>query len=120
MSDGRCGLGRGTSVSVRVGIQMIVNTTSITVNPEKRTELFHTISRLLEPSKGAKGCRAFRFYVDSADENSSLLMSVWDTESDLNNYVRSDNFAILRGAIRLLSLRSVDSKARITSHVCRP
>lgn len=99
---------------------MIVNATRITVHPEHRTELFQTISRLLEPVKAVQGCRTFRFYLDAADENSSLLMSEWDTELDLNNYLRSNNFSILRGAITVLSIESTDSKAVITFQASRP
>ena len=78
------------------------------------------MGRLLEPSKRAKGCRTFDFYLDAADENSTLLVSEWDTETDLNNYLESDDFAVLRGAITVLSARSIDSKASVTSHLCIP
>ena len=94
---------------------MIVMTTRINVRPEKRNELAQTIGRLLEPAKNVKGCRTNRFYLDAADENSSLLLSEWETESDLERYMRSDEFAILRGALMVLSLGSTDSKALVTS-----
>ena len=99
---------------------MIVNTTRITVQPEKRTEFFQTIRRLLDPLKKAKGCRTLDFYLDAADENSTLLVSEWETEKDLNNYLRSNDFAVLRGAITVLSIRSIDSKANVTSHLSKP
>jgi quinol monooxygenase YgiN len=99
---------------------MIVNTTRITVSPEKRIELAQTIGRLLGPTREVKGCRTFRFYFDAVDENSSLLISEWETESDLEKYLRSNNFAILRGAIRVLGVRSINSKALVTSQVCKP
>lgn len=94
---------------------MIVTTTRITVNPEKRTEFLQTIGRLLEPIAGTNGCHTFRFYVDAEDENSSLLVSEWETESDLNRYMRSNDFAVLRGAITVLSIRSSESRAFVTS-----
>lgn len=97
---------------------MIVNTTRITIQPEKRTEFLQTIGRLLHPSKSAKGCRSFDFYFDATDENSSLLVSEWDTESDLNNFLESEDFRILRGAITVLCLRSIDSTASVTSSLC--
>src|SRR5689334_23541240 len=90
-------------------------TTRINVRPEKRIELAQTIGRLLEPAKTVKGCRTIRFYLDAADENSSLLLSEWETESDLERYLRSDDFAILRGAITVLSIGSTDSRALVTS-----
>jgi quinol monooxygenase YgiN len=78
-------------------------------------ELFQTIGRLVAPIEQYKGCRALRFYVDTADEYSSLLISEWETEADFNSYLRSNDFAILKGAIRVLSVRSSDSTAFVTS-----
>jgi len=84
-------------------LEMIVSTTRITVHPDKRGEFFQTIKRLVEPINAAKGCRTFRLYFDATDENSSLLMGEWETEVDLSNYLRSNDFAILCGAITVLS-----------------
>jgi quinol monooxygenase YgiN len=89
------------------------------VKTEKRVELAQTISRLLGPIKDVKGCRGIRFYFDALDQNSSLLLSEWETESDLDRYLRSNDFAILRGAIMVLSVGSIDSKAFVTSEVCK-
>lgn len=99
---------------------MVVSTTRITVQPEKRTEFLQSIGPLVEPIRSAKGCRDFGFYLDAADENSTLLISEWETETDLDNYLGSNDFAILRGAITVLSVQSVDSKANVTSHLCKP
>src|SRR5258705_4775659 len=90
---------------------MIVSTSRITVYPEKRGEFLQTVAQLLKPSKGSRGCLTFRLYVDVTDENSSLLMSEWETESDLNDYLQSADFAILHGAITVLSSRSSEFKA---------
>ncbi|HXQ37254.1 MAG TPA: antibiotic biosynthesis monooxygenase family protein [Anaerolineales bacterium] len=94
---------------------MILKTTRITVKAEKRVELAQTIGRLLGGIKDVKGCRAIGFYLDAVDQNSSLLLSEWETESDLDRYQRSNDFAILRGAITVLSVGSIDSKAFVTS-----
>ena len=99
---------------------MIVNTTRITLQPGKRTEFLQTVGPLLDPMKGTKGCRTLGFYLDLIDENSTLLVSEWETEKDLNNYLESNNFAVLRGAITVLSVRSIDSKANVTSHLSKP
>src|SRR4030095_3887132 len=97
---------------------MIVTTTTISVQPEKRTELFQTIGVLVDQIKRAQGCVMFRHYIDALDENSSLLMAEWETDSDLNNYLRSNDFAILRGAITLLSTRSTDFRALVIARDC--
>jgi quinol monooxygenase YgiN len=92
---------------------MVLNTSSITVYPEKRAEFFQTMTQLLKPLNGTAGCKAFRMYVDVADENSSLIISEWDSETDLNNYLSSADHAILHGAITVLSKRSRELKAVI-------
>jgi quinol monooxygenase YgiN len=94
---------------------VILKTTKIIVRPEKRVELAQTIGRLLGPIKDVKGCRKISFYLDAVDQNSSLLLSEWETESDLDRYMRSNDFAILRGAIMVLSVGTTDSKAFVTS-----
>jgi quinol monooxygenase YgiN len=93
---------------------VIVSTTKVRVHPEKRGEFFQTIRRLMEPIKSTKGCLTFCFYVDAADENSSLLVSEWESEFDLNNYLQSDDFAVLRGALNVLSCGCVDSKTVVS------
>ena len=82
---------------------MIVNTARITLKPGKQQEFLQTIKQLLDPMKSAKGCVSFNVYIDAVDENSSVLLSEWDTEADLNRHLLSDDFSILRGAIAALS-----------------
>jgi len=90
---------------------VIVNTTRITVPPENRIELLQTIWPLLAPIRNEKGCLAYRFYVDATDENSSVLISEWETEEDWTNHSRSRDFAVLLGAITILSTpASIDFK----------
>ena len=90
------------------------------MQPEKRTEFLQTIDRLLDPMKKAKGCRTLDFYLDATDDNSTLLVSEWETEKDLEDYLGSNDFAVLRGAITVLSVRSIDSKANVTSRLRKP
>ena len=90
---------------------MVLNTSSITVYPEKRAEFLQTIAQLLAPINRSVGCKGFRLYVDAADENSSLLIGEWETETDLDNYLKSTDHAILHGAIMVLSKQSNELKA---------
>ena len=99
----------------RGSVNVIVTTTTISVPPEKRTELFQTIRVLINQIDRTRGCLMFRYYIDASDENSLLLMAEWETDSDFNNYLRSNDFAILRGAITLLSTRYTDFRAFVTS-----
>ena len=92
---------------------MIVNSARITVKPEKQREFLQTIKQLLDPINSAPGCVAFNVYVDAVDENSSLLVSEWETEADLNRHLGSNDFAILRGAIVALSIRAHEFTALV-------
>ena len=100
-------------MSFSPGVIMIVNTTRITVTPEKRKEFFQTINQMLGPIRASDGCLSFNVYVDSFDENSSLLVSEWDTEADLNIHLRSSDFAILRGAMSVLGVQIDEYRALI-------
>ena len=116
LNGGEC----GSFHSCVLVCDMIVNTTKFTVPPEKRNEFLQTIGPLLEPIRNVKGCRDFSFYLDTADENSTLLVSEWETETDLNTYLGSNDFAILRGAITVLGVQSIDSKTKVTSQLNKP
>jgi quinol monooxygenase YgiN len=95
---------------------MIVSTARVIGKPENRTEFLQTIRPLLQPIQSAKGCLMFGFYVDAADENTFLLIGEWESDSDLENYRHSDDFAVLRGAINVLSASSTEFRARIVSN----
>lgn len=93
---------------------MLLSTTQISLNPDKRQEFLQTIGRLLEPIRSAKGCLTFRFYIDAGDENSSLLLGEWETAADLDSYLCSEDSRVLRGAIAVLSSQSTESQSLVT------
>ena len=82
---------------------VIVNTTRIIVGPEHRKELFQTLHTLLGPIRREKGCLAYRFYLEDGNENCTVLIGEWETQEDWDNHLRSDDFAVLLGAITVLS-----------------
>ncbi len=92
-----------TSDSESPGPNVIVNTTRITVPPENRGEFFQTIRPLLDPIRNEKGCLGYRFYVDVTDENSTVLIGEWESQEDWANHLHSRDFAVLLGAITILS-----------------
>jgi quinol monooxygenase YgiN len=85
---------------------VVVNTTRITVSPENRKEFFQTIWSLLSPIRGERGCLAYRFYQEAGDENSFVLIGEWETRDDCVQHLQSDDFAILRATMMILSGRS--------------
>jgi len=90
---------------------MIVTTTRITVSSANRSELFQTVLMLLTPVMNEKGCLSSRFYVDSADSNSVMLVEEWETEEDWDNHLRTRDCAVFMGAVSVLCRpTSVDFK----------
>ena len=101
----------GTSNSPVALAVMIVTTTRITVSSANRSELFQTILTLLTPVMNEKGCLSSRFYVDSADSNSVMLIEEWETEDDWDNHLQSRDCAVFLGAVSVLCRpASVDFK----------
>jgi quinol monooxygenase YgiN len=90
---------------------MIVTTTRITVSSTNRSELFQTIVTLLTPVRNEQGCLSSRFYLDSTDNNSALLVEEWETEEAFHNHLRSRDCAVFLGAVSVLCRpASVDFK----------
>src|SRR5262249_30472551 len=83
-----------------------VSATRIMVRPEKRKELFLTISSLLDQIRSEDGCRNYRFYGEAGDEDSFILIGEWETRSAWNRHLSSDHFAVLLGSLILLSNRA--------------
>ena len=103
----------GTSVPAGREAQVIVNTARIISKPGKQKEFLQTVTQLLEPIKSAKGCVSFHVYIDAVDESSSLIVSEWETEADLNRHLGSDDFAVLRGAVAALCISAHESTALV-------
>ena len=81
---------------------MIVTTTRITVCSANRSELYQTILTLLTAVRNEQGCLSSRFYLDSADNNTAMLVEEWDTKEDWDNHLRSRDCAVFLGAVSVL------------------
>ena len=70
--------------------------------PGKRKELLQTLLAWVGPTRETRGCRACRFYQNTESEDHFVLTQDWRRPSDFENHLRSEDFRILCGAIRLL------------------
>lgn len=82
---------------------MFINVTRISVKPDKRKEFYQTILPLLDPIRREKGCLTCNFYSDVGDRCESLLLGEWESEADLNEHLKSAQFALLSAAISVLA-----------------
>ena len=95
---------------------MIVTTMRIRVSSANRSELFQTILTLLTPVRNEKGCLSSRFYLDSADKNTGMLVEEWETEEDWDNHLRSRDCAVFLGAVKVLC-RPASVEFKLLSYV---
>jgi len=84
----------------------IISAARITVRPEHRRELCLTISALLDRIRHEKGCRSYSFYGEVEDQNSLILIGEWDTLSAWEDHLKSNDFAVLIGSVKLLGTGS--------------
>ena len=94
----------------------IISTARITVCPANRKELCLTISSLLNLIRQEEGCWSYRFYRESEDKNAFVLIGEWETRDAWDHHLRSANFAVLVGSLRLLSDRA-DVDFKLLSHI---
>jgi len=95
----------------------IISTARVTVPSVHRRELCMTISSLLDRIRREPGCHGYRFYSESDDANSVLLIGEWETREAWDQHLRSDTFAVLLGSLKLLSDNPHKVDFKLLSHV---
>ena len=81
---------------------MILFIIRMKVPAQKRKELSQTIALLVGSIRTEKGCRRCDFCRSVENENQLFLLEEWDTRADLDRYLQSERFKVLRGAMNLL------------------
>jgi len=87
---------------LQLTISMILVIIRMKVLAEKHKELSQTIALLIDSMRTEKGCLRCDFYRSMEDENELCIFEEWDTRENLNSYLESELFKVLRGAINLL------------------
>jgi quinol monooxygenase YgiN len=82
---------------------MILVTIKIDVRSAKRKELAQTLSALAVRVRKEAGCVSSAVYREVENENAMCVFEEWATQPDLDAHLGSDNFAVLRGAVKLLN-----------------
>jgi quinol monooxygenase YgiN len=84
---------------------MIVVTVKVLVSQENRREFTQTVQSLLRSIQKQKGYLGSYLSLDF-EEDAFCLIEEWETQEDLNNHLRSEDFAVLFVAINLLKKTS--------------
>jgi len=82
---------------------MILVTIKIDVRSAKQKELAQTLSALAGRVRKEAGCVSSTFYREVENENALCVIEEWATQPDLDAHLGSDNFAVLRGAVKVLN-----------------
>ena len=82
---------------------MVVVIMNMRARPEKSLELKQTLQSLIKPILNEKGCLGYDVFENIVNENSFCLVERWDTQKNLRNHHKSDQFAVLMGTRSLLS-----------------
>ena len=81
---------------------MIVTTIRMQTTPENRKELMQTFRSLSDPNRCANGCKSCRIYREVGNEEAVIFIQEWDSRNHLDKHLRSDEFAVMVGAMSLL------------------
>ena len=82
---------------------MILVTIKIDVRSAKRKELAQTITALAVRVRKEAGCVSSAFYREVENENALCIIEEWATQPDLDAHLGSNNFRVLRGAVKILN-----------------
>lgn len=82
---------------------MIDATIKMTVPTEKRKEVLQTLKSMLGSIRREQGCISCNCYLDVEAENIVIFKEEWMSKEDLDAHLRSGHFAVLIGAMNLLS-----------------
>jgi quinol monooxygenase YgiN len=74
--------------------------------PHKQQEFMQTIRLVKEKIKQEKGLVKISLFQEIDNSSRFNMIEEWETQDDLDNHTRSENFRVLVGALKVLSRHS--------------
>ena len=82
---------------------MIIATIKVRTTAENRKELMQTFCSVSGSIQNEQGCLSCTVYHEVGGDNEAVMVvQEWGTENHLNKHLRSDEFAVMLGAMSLL------------------
>jgi quinol monooxygenase YgiN len=97
---GATGLFRGANIAQPRG--MVLSELSLSVMPEKRTEVSQTLASLAALIRREKGCRRCEFFLEGENQSGFEFIEEWQSRAEFEEHMRSHVFGILLGLAPLL------------------
>ena len=85
-------------------------------NPEKRNEFTKTVTSLLDQIRKSPGCRSCYFYQEFKEENIFCFVEEWSSQQEFENYLCTNSFSVLLGAMQILLKQPFEVKINTISH----
>ena len=82
---------------------MIVAILRMVVRPEKREDFVQIIRGILEPTRVQNGCLGYCLCQDVEDEDAFVILEQWESQNDLERFIRSEAYRQLLAAMELLA-----------------
>jgi quinol monooxygenase YgiN len=71
---------------------MVIATLRMSVPPEKQADTLRTLRTVMGPTRAQLRCISCRLYQDVEDANLVTFVQVWESQEDLNEHIRSDDY----------------------------
>jgi quinol monooxygenase YgiN len=81
---------------------MILVTIRARTRPDKRGEFTQTVTSLLNQIRKSPGCLSCHFYQEFAEENIFCFVEEWSSHQEFEDYLRTNTFCVLLGAMQVL------------------
>jgi quinol monooxygenase YgiN len=85
---------------------MVEMTIRMQIRPSKHKELLQTLDDLRRVKRQEKGFLDSLIVTSNGDHDTLTFIEQWQTQTDLDAYLQSYYFSVLRGAIKLLTVTS--------------
>lgn len=76
----------------------------VEVPASKNQEFRQAVRELICGIRGQEGCSSCRFMGDMEVRNTYYLEVDWENRTHMQDYLHSDDFAVLQGAVKLLGV----------------
>ena len=83
---------------------MILVTMRFRVYQDKRREFLQAMESHVERLRLLKGCQSCSFYQDFENDNYFCLVAEWTSREEFDDYIRSNDYAVLSGAVNILTV----------------
>jgi quinol monooxygenase YgiN len=80
---------------------VIVGTIRLLPPPDRRGAVLEVLRSIQGPVRAQSGCAACEIYAEQGPEPAIVLVERWESESELEAHLRSENYRRILGAIEL-------------------